>query len=92
MRWEISPWQHWGDVGAGIQLDGDLGDWSSVSYKSQTPFRPCDKIGGELCAAPFVEYDVCVACDASAAPPGTVRRTTPQPSPSPGPRAHFGLP
>ena len=62
MRWEISPWSHWGDVGAGITLDGDLGDWNGVMFKSQTPFRPCDKVGGEPCSAPFVEYDVCVAC------------------------------
>jgi hypothetical protein len=29
---------------------------------AQTAFRPCDKVDGAPCKAPFVEFDVCVAC------------------------------
>ena len=40
----------------------ELSDWNGVPFNSQTPFRPCDKVGGALCTAPFVEFDTCVAC------------------------------
>ena len=55
MKWDITP------ATGQIMLDGDLGDWAGVPYKSQSPFRPCDK-GDTACAAPFVEFDVCTAC------------------------------
>jgi hypothetical protein len=61
MKWDITP------ATGQIMLDGDLGDWTGVSYKSQSAFRPCDKgADGTTCASPFVEFDVCTACVADA--------------------------
>ena len=59
MRWNIPSTGF-------ITLDGDLSDWDGLAYKTQTPFRNCDKVGGAPCASPFVEFDVCVACVGSA--------------------------
>ena len=61
MLWEIPAY-----TGGMITLDAELSDWDGVAYKSQSPFRPCDKSAdGVACAAPFVEFDICTACVAS---------------------------
>jgi len=57
LRWEVPT------IGY-IRTDAALDDWESVPYKTQSPFRNCDKTGGNLCASPFVQFDVCVACAA----------------------------
>jgi hypothetical protein len=56
MRWEILR------ATSAITLDADLSDWVGIPFKAQTPFRPCDKVDGTPCVAPFVEFDVCTAC------------------------------
>jgi hypothetical protein len=61
---------------ASTTLDGVLEDWGNTLYKAQTPFRPCDKVDtdgdglNDAWTAPFVEFDVCLACAGGAAWPG----------------------
>ena len=49
-------------------VDGALEDWGTTLYKAQTPFRPCNKVDtdgdgqNDACTAPFVEFDICLAC------------------------------
>ena len=38
-----------------MKLDGDLSDWDGQPYMAQTAFRPCDKVGGAPCKAPFAK-------------------------------------
>ena len=58
MLWEIPAY-----TGGMITLDAELSDWDGIAYKSQSPFRPCDKDAeGVACTAPFVEFDICTAC------------------------------
>jgi hypothetical protein len=63
LRWEIPR------AAAPITADADLSDWAGMTFKSQTPFRPCDRRayhwtdprppdGTDTCVAPFVEFDV----------------------------------
>merc|ERR1719162_1920688 len=59
MRWNIPSTTN-------IDVDGELSDWDGLTYKSQSSFRQCNKVDGELCTAAFVEFDTCVACVATA--------------------------
>ena len=56
MRWEIP------EATTPITLDADLSDWANIHFNAQTPFRPCNKVNGAPCEAPFIEFDVCTAC------------------------------
>jgi hypothetical protein len=56
MRWEIPQ------ATTPITLDADLSDWANIPFNAQTPFRPCNKVNGAPCEAPFIEFDVCTLC------------------------------